>query len=184
MKKKLGILFYKSIDLELGTYLIKKLQEIFKNKFTHYELIKESLDIPQKSYDKERDQYFASFLLEPLRSYAIDNDYYKILGIFPDVMYSKWLNFIFGQAEFGDEEETRASIISSIRLKIDCDFTKDGLSKYYKRVLKEAVHEIGHTLSLDHCDNTCVMKYSETLSDTDEKPYNYCSRCQELLKIR
>ena len=183
MKKNLGILFFESIDIELGTYLIKKFQEIYRERFTSYELIKEPIEIPKKSYVKERDQYFASFLLEPLRIYAIDHEFYKILGIFPDDIYSKWFNFVLGLAEFGDEEETRASIISLIRLKIDIDFTKNDLNRYYERVLKESLHEIGHTLNLDHCDNNCVMKFSETLSDTDEKPYNYCSRCQELLKI-
>jgi len=184
MKKKLGLIFFQSIDIKLGAYLIKELQAIFRDKFIHYELIKVALDIPLRSYDKDRDQYFGSFLLEPLRDYAIENNYYKIVGLFPELIYSKWAEFMFGLAEYGDEEETRASIVSLIRLEISENSSKIDLNKYYERVLKESVHEIGHTLNLDHCKNKCVMKKSETLSDTDEKPFNYCSRCQELLKIK
>ncbi len=182
MKKNLGIIFFNSIDLELGTYLIKKFKLIFKNKFTLYNLIEETLEIPLESYNQEINQYFAPNLLDQLRSYAIENNYYKILGIIPDVLYSKWCHYLYGQAEFGDEMETKASIISSIRIMIELD-PVDKQNMYFKRILKESIHEIGHTLNLDHCENDCVMKISESLSDIDKKPYNYCLSCKAKLNI-
>jgi predicted Zn-dependent protease len=37
-------------------------------------------------------------------------------------------------------------------------------------------------LGLDHCTNYCVMRFSNTLADTDEKPDTYCSACHERLR--
>ena len=50
-----------------------------------------------------------------------------------------------------------------------------------KRILKEALHEIGHTFSLKHCKNNCVMKYSNHLMEVDEKPAKFCSSCSKKL---
>jgi archaemetzincin len=53
------------------------------------------------------------------------------------------------------------------------------------RLLKEAVHELGHTLGLDHCsDPRCVMHFSNKLADTDVKGDAYCDRCVARLEAR
>jgi len=36
-----------------------------------------------------------------------------------------------------------------------------------QRVIKEAVHELGHAFGLTHCENSkCVMHFSNSLQDT------------------
>ena len=51
-----------------------------------------------------------------------------------------------------------------------------------ERSVKEAVHEIGHTLGLVHCrDPLCVMFFSSSFDDTDCKRSAFCERCHGLV---
>jgi archaemetzincin len=53
------------------------------------------------------------------------------------------------------------------------------------RLVKEAVHELGNTLGLEHCpDRSCVMYLSNSPADTDRKGEAHCSRCAARLKRR
>ncbi|MBD3342132.1 MAG: archemetzincin, partial [Candidatus Lokiarchaeota archaeon] len=53
---------------------------------------------------------------------------------------------------------------------------------FEKRILKEAIHELGHTFNLKHCKSKCVMQFSESLYEADKKPLEYCSTCKKHLR--
>ena len=60
-----------------------------------------------------------------------------------------------------------------------------GDSVWLPRALKEAVHELGHTLGLAHCpDAGCVMHFSNALVDTDRKGHRLCVVCERKLAPR
>ena len=180
--RKLGIVFFNNLDEELGNYVLDNLRNIFGKSLGSFELIKIPLEIPQKSYVESRNQFLSSPLLEKLREFAIENHYYKIIGIIHGDLFTVGLNFIFGQAEYGNPEKTRAAIVSTFRLKYDINVENLDKTKENKRILKEILHELGHTLKLSHCNNHCVMQFSNSLSEADEKPLNFCISCLNKLK--
>ncbi len=48
---------------------------------------------------------------------------------------------------------------------------------------KEALHEVGHLLGLQHCQH-CFMRFSDSPERAKEKPSRLCEACSALLKAR
>jgi archaemetzincin len=56
---------------------------------------------------------------------------------------------------------------------------------FEQRVIKEAVHKLGHAFRLSHCENSkCVMHFSNSLQNTDFKNDKFCERHNKILKGR
>ncbi|NYT02960.1 MAG: hypothetical protein GKC10_09440 [Methanosarcinales archaeon] len=49
-------------------------------------------------------------------------------------------------------------------------------------LMKEALHEVGHLLALDHCPGECVMSLSISVEQVKAKPSFLCTRCSALLE--
>ncbi len=47
---------------------------------------------------------------------------------------------------------------------------------------KEALHEVGHLMGLDHCKKGCIMQLSETKMEAEEKLPTLCPDCSAMLK--
>ncbi|MEM1640541.1 MAG: hypothetical protein QW206_02920 [Acidilobaceae archaeon] len=82
------------------------------------------------------------------------------------------LNFVFGLAN------PKLGVASVYIARL----SEESPEKLVERLAKEVLHEIGHLLRLSHCENECVMKFSNTLSDVDKKPRGFCSKCSNILK--
>ena len=139
----------------------------------------DDIDIPANSFERSRNQYNAELLLNEISKISFDNTEKKI-GLIDEDIYSEGYKYIFGEAE----NPGINIIVSTRRLNPEYYGQKYNQDVFFERVLKEILHELGHTYGLSHCpDRNCTMYFSNTLADTDYKKASYCERCQKLLKI-
>jgi len=149
--------------------IFRKLQKGLAPYFEEIDMVEE-LPIPQEAFNDYRKQFLVDTFMMILKSIKGD----KVLGIVDRDLYTPELNFIYGKGRING----RHSIIALERLR-------DGATRkmFLDRVLKEAVHELGHTDGLRHCKNKlCVMHFSNTIEDTDIKTAGYCKKCEKLLE--
>lgn len=157
---------------EAPLVVINALQPDLKRIFRFLCRLSDPLPVPPSAYHPRRRQFSAETLLTSLPSGVTG----RILGIADLDLYVSGLNFVFGLA---DPSSGRA-LIALPRLRQSFYGQPDDQGLFQQRVLKEAVHELGHTYGLSHCrDRRCVMAFSNSLSDTDFKSFTFCRRCSD-----
>jgi archaemetzincin len=114
-------------------------------------------------------------LLDRAEAAARAGDATWVLGIAADDLVAPGRPFVFGEATVGGA----AAVVSTARLRTGGEW---GNAMLRKRLLVEAVHELGHVAGLDHCDRpSCVMFPSVTVRDTDTKGAEPCGGCRRAL---
>ncbi|MGB2698233.1 MAG: archaemetzincin family Zn-dependent metalloprotease [Candidatus Zixiibacteriota bacterium] len=161
------------VDKDMLIFLQTELQKVFKKEVK----TAMALENPDYAYNPERDQYHSSKILERMKKEKF-KDCNRVLGVADVDLYVPSLNFVFGEADFYD----RVAVISLVRLRQEYYALPEDDKLFQERVLKEAVHELGHTYRLRHCpDINCVMHFSNSLKDTDIKSPNFCPQCKSKL---
>jgi archaemetzincin len=174
MKKKLYIIPIGEIEAEALAYLQNNISQIFNIDCQ----VHDAIAIPPEAYDSRRGQYYSPIILQKILN-SVPASHNRILGVIDVDLYVQGLNFIFGQADL----QHGIAIISITRLRQEYYGLPPDKKLFYLRMLKEAVHELGHTYGLDHCtDFHCVMYFSNSLQDTDRKGVDFCRKCKAKLK--
>jgi archaemetzincin len=150
---------------------LHELGELLSGKFPWFEMRElPSIIDPNEAYDSSRSQHHSTRILAMLEPIIHDLNLQRLLGLTALDLYVPGMNFVFGEARLPG----KVGVVSTYRLK-----SSKSERILEDRVLKEAMHEIGHTLGLKHCPNgSCVMYFSERLSDTDRKLAEFCDTCR------
>ena len=137
-------------------------------------VIQESLPVPREAFDKKRGQFNSSVILNEVRVFAAERvEFDRVLGVVDLDVFAAGLNYVFGEAY----NSGRAALVSLWRLRPEFYGEKADSGVFALRTLKEAVHELGHTLGLHHCARGfCVMHFSNSIFDTDKKQSLFCGQ--------
>jgi archaemetzincin len=170
---KIGILPVGQVEVRALSELQKELIKAYPD--TSCSLIRDVLPVPQNAFDKKRNQHNSSVILSEIRAFAANNEEYHRILVVSDVdIFASGLNYVFGEAY----SPGKVALISLWRLKPEFYGQNAGSIVFLSRTLKEAVHEIGHTLGLQHCPKSfCVMHFSNSIFDTDRKQSLFCGQC-------
>jgi len=173
----IAILKVGALNLNILGEVEKGLSRVFPD--IVFTVLDEVMQIPLDAYNSKRKQFDSSRILVKINGFGKKQGFEHVLGITDVDLFAPYLNFVFGEAEYGG----RAAVISTFRLRPEfyCNAPDERL--LVERVVKEAVHEVGHMIGLGHCENpNCVMFFSNSIIDTDEKGVVLCEKC-ELIAI-
>jgi archaemetzincin len=133
---------------------------------------------PASAFDASRNQYHSSFLLAALLG-TFPHHKGKILAITGSDLFVPVLTYVFGEAQL----DGKAAIVSSHRLDEQFYGMPENKALFEERIIKEAVHELGHTFGLVHCRRfDCGMHSSTAVEEIDIKSENFCSECEKRLQ--
>jgi archaemetzincin len=128
-------------------------------------------DRPTHAFDPRRGQHSSTQILRWL--VGRDQPGGRVLAITDMDLFIPVLTFVYGEAQLGGT----AAVVSTARLSPGPE-VGDPRARLADRVVKECVHELGHTFGLLHCDTRgCVMTRSVNLLDVDMKNAALCDDC-------
>ncbi len=129
---------------------------------------------PAPAFHSERQQHHSSELLQRMQG-LVSRRTWRLLGVTSLDLYIPILTFVFGEAQMGGP----CAVVSTYRLRQEFYGLKPDAELLEQRLLKESVHELGHTLDLRHCqDYACVMASAHAVEWIDLRGTALCQTCR------
>lgn len=143
------------------------------------EVVRARLD-PEFAFDCNRQQYHSTEILARMAGLDPAQPMWRLLGVTPVDLFIPILTFVFGEAQLNGT----GAVISLHRLRQEFYGLPQDRPLLVQRALKEAVHELGHTLGLKHCsDYGCVMAPSHSVEWIDLKAEHFCTSCRKAARL-
>ncbi len=131
-------------------------------------------------FDVSRGQYNSTLFLAQLLKEPQERAE-RVLAITSVDLYIPVLTYVFGEAQLLG----RAAVVSIHRLRNEAYGLPADERALRERLDKEAIHELGHTYDLVHCqDPRCVMRSSTYVEEIDLKSSEFCPSCLDELRSR
>jgi archaemetzincin len=143
------------------------------------ELAATELD-PILAYHAERQQFHSSEILQTMQAIVRPKDCH-VLGVTGVDLYIPILKYVFGEAQLGGP----CALVSFHRLRQEYYGLGPDEALLRERLLKECIHELGHTLDLRHCqDYRCAMASAHSVEWIDLRETALCDSCQAQVASR
>ena len=156
--------------------MIHEIAEKIKRVFGFPTTIETILQDLSFALDQNRNQYHSTMILKQLAA-ETPSTAIRVIAIAQVDLFIPILTHVYGEAQLGGT----ACIVSTYRLNEGRSATNIS-SKFTERILKEAIHELGHTFNLRHCpEDTCIMHYCRNEEDVDRKSEQLCRYCKIML---
>lgn len=140
----------------------------------------EPIPIPEGAYDGARGQHDATAILRAALE-ACPRGAGRLLAVTNKDIFIPMLTFIYGQAQL----DGTAALLSLARLRQEFHGFPPRHDLFVARMIKETLHELGHTFGLTHCvDPGCAMALSIHIADIDRKRGELCRSCALRLSER
>jgi archaemetzincin len=160
------------VDLQLLAPVSREIQRVFRA----LPAVRPVLSDLAFAFDAGREQYHSTPILHRLAA-ASPPGALRVLALTDVDLFIPILTHVYGEAQLGGA----ACIVSTHRLNSGPE-TLRSPAIAVGRVVKESIHELGHTFKLRHCpDAACIMHYCRSESDVDRKSNDLCRYCRVML---
>jgi archaemetzincin len=175
---KIALFPFKGVDPSYSSILKKEIEKFYSCDVSVYP----EVSLPAFAYYEPRNRYKADSLLVYLKTKLPAGCNY-ILGITgkdistTDETHEDW--GVFGLGYIGGP----SCVVSDLRLKK----TAKNKSHLQERLIKVVLHELGHTLGLQHCDKDpkCLMEAANgSIASVDREEKYLCSFCKNKIHLR